>query len=114
MVLGEARFLRVSEAISSCELGVISCVRARFDLVRVNGGDGKAFRFSGATLRRVGRPLYLRRDLSNYCYVDVRAVWRHVSCVVSGIWADTLSDAWPHVGRHGSSEKERSPVRVVG
>ena len=54
------------------------------------------------------------RDLSNVCYVDVRAVWRHVYRVVSGIWADAISDAWPHVGRRGSSEIERSPVRVIG
>ena len=50
----------------------------------------------------------LRRDLSNVCYVDVRLLQR-ISRVVSGIRADTISDAWPHVSRCGFSEIERSP-----
>ena len=53
------------------------------------------------------------RDLSNVCYVDVRAVWRHVYRVVSGIWADTISDAWPHVGRRGSSAKSSPCSRMT-
>ena len=30
----------------------------------------------------------------NVCYVDVRVLQR-ISRVASGIWADTISDAWP-------------------
>ena len=56
--------------------------------------------------------LRARRDLSNICYVDVRTVWRHVSRVVSGIRADTVTDEQPHdADRLGVSE---IAVRVIG
>ena len=36
----------------------------------------------------------------NVCYIDVRVVW-HVSRVVSGIYADTVSDVQSHIDRRG-------------
>ena len=47
----------------------------------------------------------------NVCYADVRVVW-HVFHVASGIRTTTVSDAWPHVDRHGLSKIGGSPVRV--
>jgi hypothetical protein len=39
-------------------------------------------------------------------------LWKlqRISRVLSGIRADTISDAWPHVGQCGSSELEQSLV----
>ena len=37
------------------------------------------------------RSLLASEDLSNVCYVDDRALYR-ISRVVSGIWANTISD----------------------
>ena len=60
------------------------------------------------------RSLLASEDLSNVCYVDDRALYR-TSRVVSGIWADTVSDEQPHVAdRLGVSEMARSLVHVVG
>ena len=74
--------------------------------------DGRGSWIAGCGSRgavpSLGRQTLVKR---NVCYADVRAVW-HVFHVASGIQTTTVSDAWPHVDRHGLSKIGGSPVRV--
>jgi hypothetical protein len=80
--------MRASEAISWCERGATSCMRARLDLLYENDEFGRAFRFSGATFVA----LNVRR-------VDVRTLPCRQR--VDGRWAQ-VNCRWPMAAGRGS------------
>ena len=93
------------------ERGAISWVRARRDLLYATLRSKSVHVFGRPCASSVALVPHCRRARSVY-YVDILAVW-HVSRVISGMWANTISDVWSHVDRRGSWRVSRGTALLL-